>query len=160
MTAAILSRQLGVNSWVDHHRHAKLWLSQLQLSDGSFEEVQNSKKTPLEFERACDNATWRTAHYCLMMQLQCDSLAAFAAEKVHPMLAARSGDGKKEDGREADGPKKNAVTGAFQLDLDGMDPSSMTPEELKEKMLEKLKEQGIDVDNVQIMTSGETPDKD
>ena len=38
-SAAMLSRQSGVNSWIDHHRHAKLLLSQLQLSDGSFEQI-------------------------------------------------------------------------------------------------------------------------
>jgi hypothetical protein len=156
LSAATLSRQSGVNTWIDHHRHAKLLVTQLQRSDGGFEKIVNHKLAPLELEIACDNDNWRTAHYCLLLQLQNPTMAAFAAEKSHPMLVARAGDGTPRKETAASG---NPVPFSGGLKLD-FDPTGMSPEELKEKMLEKLKAQGINIDgaNVQIMTTrGEVP---
>ena len=154
-SAAMLSRQSGVNSWIDHHRHAKLLLSQLQLSDGSFEQIAGSKSAPLDIEQAWDNDHWRTAHYCLILQLQNDVMAAFAAEKSHPTLVARAGDGTLQK-KTVGGEKGTTLSGGLQLDFD---PTGMSPEELKEKMMEQLKEQGINVDgaDIQIMSSSESP---
>ena len=52
--------------------------------------------------------------------------------------------------------KAQTLSGGLQLDFD---PTGMSPEELKEKMMEQLKEQGINVDgaDIQIMSSSESP---
>ena len=157
LAAALISRQSGVAAWIDHHRHAKLMLSQLQRADGSFESVPIQQPRPLEWEQRVAGDCWRTAHYALIAQLQEPGLAAFSAEQSHPMLVARDGDGKPQ----AAGGSSPAtqIMGGLQLDLDGIDPSSLSPEELQEKLMEKLKEQGVDVSgaSIQIMSSGDAP---
>ena len=156
LAAAIISRQSGVGAWIDHHRHAKLLVSQLQQADGSFEPVPNANQD--RWEVPFDSDPWRTAHYCLIVQLQDPVLAAFSAEKSHPMLVARDAAGKKQAGNSS-GPGGGQMVGGLQLDLDGLDPSSLSPEELREKLMEKLKEQGMDVDgaSIQIMSSSDSP---
>lgn len=73
------------------------------------------------------------------------------------MLVARSGDGSKTDSTESPNQGDRAKM-AQGLTLD-FDPTGMSQDELKDKLMEKLKEQGIDVDgaNVQIMTTDEPP---
>ena len=158
LAAALISRQSGVATWIDHHRHAKLMLSQLQRADGSFESVPIQKSQPLEWENRVAGDCWQTAHYALIAQLQEPGLAAFSAEQSHPMLVARDGDGKPQAAGSS-GSQTPQIIGGLQLDLDGLDPSSLSPEELQEKLMEKLKEQGVDVSgaNIQIMSSGDAP---
>lgn len=148
LSASILARQTGNENWINFHNGAKYWLTSIQLPDGSFKPIPETETKPLALEQHAKDPAWQAAHYCLLLSMQSGNLKKLTGETVSPMMVARNSSGEKSESSGANSAVKMGMPGGAQViqfdagDLEGGD--------LQAKIREKLKEQGIDVDNMKI----------
>ncbi len=154
LVAAVCSRQSGGPAWIAFHSQSKFLLTSLQQLDGRFVRYPGVGESLGVLELFCSGDAWRTAHYVLALSLPETTMNGLAAEKSPPLLTSRDGDGKR--GTSTADAKQPATAGALKLDFD---PTGLSPEELREKLMEQLKEQGVQMGDgdVPIMTTTKEP---
>ena len=68
LQTAVAARQLGNESWLQHHNATKHLLVSLQDHEGNYSQPPGIEPDPLEFEAAVAGPAWDTAHaamYCI-----------------------------------------------------------------------------------------------
>ena len=123
----------------------------MAAQDGSTIDYPNIEQELLEFENAANGTVWRTAHLVLIQSMQSQQLKRVLAIDSPPQLVIRDGVGKKA----ALGPDgRRSQAGVQVMKIDG----NASAEELKQMIMERLKEQGMEVDEAKIII-GETKKK-
>ncbi len=139
VSAAIVSRQLGNESWMQFHNAFKYIGLALQEADGGFASYPNVEREYSEFEQLADGDAWRTGQLAIIQTIQSQRLKKLLALEQPEDLASRDAYGKQIDA--------NATAGQSGVQMMQLDANGVTdPEELKKLIMEKLKDSGIDVD--------------
>ncbi len=142
LSAAILARNAGDDSWLQFYRETKYWLSSVQLPDGSFKTVPG-----------CESAgeIRDAAYYCLLLSMQSTELKKLIGKRTTPMMVARNSDGEKVEGDDDSSSASVMPAGipkgaqVFKLELGDVEDGS-----IEEAIRKKLKEQGIDMGDAKI----------
>ena len=145
---AMACRQLGNESWLQFYDATKYLAVAIGSADGSSIEYPMIKRKRLDFESDAFGDTWRTAHFSLIQSIQSKQLTRVLAIDAPPMLVNRDGNGKKS---ETIGDQGGPGPGGVQvIKIDGAAGS----DEIKKMIMERLKEQGMEVDESKIKIGG------
>lgn len=132
---ALASRQIGNEPWLQFHNSFKHLAIALQGTAGNFHPYPNVERELLPFEQQVDGEAWNSAHFALILSMQSQSLKKLLALEQQPGLVTRGSSGKVAETASSGGAQ------VMKLDVTGANA-----EELKKMILDKLKEQGIEVD--------------
>ena len=134
---ALSSRQLGNESWLQFHNAFKHLGIVLQDPNGGFHTYPGVERESLPFEQLVAGDAWESAHLAILLSIQSQSLTKMLALEQAPMSVARDSLGKKSD------VVSSGASGiqAMRLNANGADA-----EEIKKMIMDRLKEQGMDVD--------------
>ncbi len=139
---ALASRQLGNESWLQFYDATKYYCVAMSAEDGSAIEYPNIEQGLLEFESAAQGTVWRTSHLALIQSMQSKQLKRLLAIDSPPQLATRDGNGKKVSAESLQSVQAMKIEGNPDV------------EELKKMIMDRLKEQGMEVDESKIKISG------
>ena len=114
----------------------------MSAEDGSAIEYPNIEQGLLEFESAAQGTVWRTSHLALIQSMQSKQLKRLLAIDSPPQLATRDGNGKKVSAESLQSVQAMKIEGNPDV------------EELKKMIMDRLKEQGMEVDESKIKISG------
>jgi len=133
---ALSSRQLGNESWMQFHNAFKHLGIVLQNPTGGFHTYPGIERESLPFEQLVAGEAWDTAHLAIILSVQSQRLTKLLALEQTPMLAARDSFGKKSE----------AVSTPAGMQTMSINANSADAEEIKKMIMDRLKEQGMDVD--------------
>ena len=158
LSSALLARGGDKQSWVHFHNGFKVAGLANQQEDGSFYAnlVSNGDESLLSVE---SDPLWSSCHMAMAFALQQGSLTRLSGVATSPVQVARNSDGKESSGgsqQAGSQPKEVGQVMTF-FSMDDLSGEGSMEDQIKEK----LKEMGLDADNLQFGSApggGEKPD--
>lgn len=149
LTTALVARSSDKQDWIRFHNAVRVPLTAALSPDGSFHATPGVASREVSGVEASPH--WRAAHLALVTGMQRGNLKRLTGQARGPMQVTRNSAGEKASGgaNQAAGMPGKPPAGMMTFTMDDLSGEGSLEDQIKEK----LKEMGMDADNIQVKGS-------